>query len=80
MSFQLGLENGMAPKQKNGAAAQSEATTHSVAAGVFNEFCETIAADKTLPGIGDRLKKTLIEDRDFSEAALRQALFRDAGS
>ena len=58
----------------------STAATQSVAAGIFAEFCEAINADKDLPGVGDRLKTTLIEDRDFSEASLRQALFGDSGS
>ena len=72
------LNTDMAAKAKN--RAESPLATQSVAAGIFVEFCETISGDKDLPGIGVRLKKVLIEDRDFSEAALRQALFGDAGS
>lgn len=56
----------------------TEMDTPSVSSNILAQFIETIAADPQLPGVGERLKKALIKDHDFSEAALRLALFGDA--
>jgi hypothetical protein len=59
-------------------AGGSTADTASVSAKILGEFSDVLVADTELPGIGERLKKALLEDHDFSETALRQALFGDA--
>ena len=67
----------MAGKIKESKVA-SVSDTMSVASKILAEFADSIAPDQELPGVSERLKKALIEERDFSETALRQALFGDA--
>ena len=55
-----------------------ETGANSVSSKILAEFSDVIAADADLAGVGERLKKALLEDCDFSEIALRQALFGDA--
>ena len=59
-------------------AGGPEAGAPSVSSQILARFVELVAADAELPGIGERLKKALLQDGDFSEIALRQALFGDA--
>ena len=49
----------------------------SVSGKILSEFIAAISEDPDLPGVGERLKKVILEDRDLSDAALRQALFGD---
>lgn len=67
----------MAGKPKLG-ADKRVGSGSSVSAKILAEFTETVAKQKELAGIGERLQKTLVEDGDFSEAAIRRALFGDA--
>ncbi len=66
----------MAAKPKKPAPAAT--AIHSVAEGILTEFADAVSADPGLLGVGARLKKTLVETHDLSEAGLRQALFGDA--
>lgn len=60
-------------------SVEAPTDTPSVAADVLAEFVKAIDAEQgILPGVGDRLKRALLEDHDFSESAIRQALFGDA--
>jgi len=59
-------------------AAPAAMATHSVAATILAEFADAVSADKDLPGVGARLKQTLVEAPDLSEAGLRKALFGEA--
>ena len=67
----------MAAKTK-ATSGSSETDTASVSSKILAEFADVVVADTELPGVGERLKKALLGDRDFSETALRQALFGDA--
>lgn len=55
------------------------APTASVSAQVLATFAEAVAGDQELgAAMSARLKKALVEEREFSDAALRQAMFGDA--
>jgi hypothetical protein len=66
----------MATKTKKAAPAPKVGEP-SVASKILAEFTDAVASDKELAEVGKRLNATLVDAGDFSEEALRQALFGD---
>ncbi|HTQ12525.1 MAG TPA: hypothetical protein VMH86_01515 [Rhizomicrobium sp.] len=67
----------MAKAPKSGSAS-TPPTASPVSVQVLTSFVDAVAADKDLGAeIAKRLKKTLIDGRKFTDAALREALFGD---
>ncbi|MBV9549048.1 MAG: hypothetical protein JO256_05175 [Alphaproteobacteria bacterium] len=48
-----------------------------VAAKILIAFTDAVSADQELKAVGERLRKVMVENRDFSDASLRAALFGD---
>jgi hypothetical protein len=65
----------MAPKSNKPVSAKIGEP--SVASKILSEFTDAVSSDKELAEVGTRLRVTLIDGADFSEDALRQALFGD---
>ncbi len=66
----------MAKSVKTAGATTSAAPT--VSAQVLGAFVDAIASEKELgPDLAARLRKALIDERTFTETALRNALFGD---
>lgn len=45
---------------------------------VMTSFVEALEAESGLAEVAARIRKTVVEDENYSEAALRQAMFGDA--
>ncbi|MCA0247711.1 MAG: hypothetical protein LCH93_13925 [Proteobacteria bacterium] len=67
----------MASKPKTPVA---EIATPSVVDGILQTFVDALAAEEGMAEVAARLRATVVEERSYTEASLRTALFDADGS
>ena len=64
---------------KTGEAAEvPQPKVKSVSASILGEFFDELAMDESLTDTAQKLRKTVLDEGVFAEAAIRAALFPDA--